>query len=105
MANTARPIKTNEYIVLRGKGQITIPSDVREELGWEEGERLLLVKTEEGIRLERGRSQIMKLAGSLSQYAPPENWNIDGQELIKRDKQAYAEAVQDSYLSRKEVKE
>lgn len=93
MVAPTRPFKKQQYVVVRGKGQVTIPSDVREELGWEEGERLLLVKTEDGIRLESGRSQIMKLAGSLSKYAPPENWLMDGQELIRRDKQAYMDAV------------
>ncbi len=83
---------------MREKGQVTIPAEIREEYGWEEGERLVLVKTEGGIRLESGRSQIMKLAGALSKYAPPENRYMDGQELIKRDKRAYEEAVREDVM-------
>lgn len=88
-----RAQQPRQFVFLRGKGQVTIPTDVRKELGWEEGDRLEIVKTEYGIVLRSRPSSLMQLAGSLSEYARPEHWNMEGQELIALENLAVEEAV------------
>ncbi len=53
------------------KGQITIPKDVRDELGLEPGSRVNFLKNEEGFfELHRERRPVSDLAGSL-RFAGP----------------------------------
>jgi AbrB family looped-hinge helix DNA binding protein len=55
------------------KGQITIPADIRSELGFSEGD-YLVVKVENGRAIvESQRDIIMRTAGALAKYAkhPP----------------------------------
>jgi len=60
----------NEVVVTR-KGQTTIPAKLRMRHKIEEGTRLEVIDTEEGI-LFRPRKSTIDLAGSGSEYATPE---------------------------------
>jgi AbrB family looped-hinge helix DNA binding protein len=60
----------NEVVVTR-KGQTTIPVKLRAKYKIEEGTRLEVVDTEEGI-LFRPKKSTVDLAGSGAKYATPE---------------------------------
>ena len=59
----------NEVVVTR-KGQTTIPVRLRKKFKIEEGTRLQVIETEEGILFKPMKSTL-DLAGSGSQYATP----------------------------------
>jgi len=58
-------------VVVTRKGQTTIPVQLRRKYKIEEGTRLEVIETEEGILLRPKRSTI-DLAGSGAKYATPE---------------------------------
>ncbi|MCW4006143.1 MAG: AbrB/MazE/SpoVT family DNA-binding domain-containing protein [Candidatus Bathyarchaeota archaeon] len=60
----------NEVTVTR-KGQTTIPIKLREKYNIEEGTRLQVVDTQEGILL-KPKASTLDLAGSGAKYASPE---------------------------------
>lgn len=54
------------------KGQITIPKDVRDELGLEPGSRVSFHKNDDGyFELHREKRSVKDLAGSLRHDGPP----------------------------------
>lgn len=56
---------------ITSKGQITIPKDVRDELGLQPGSRVHFVRNEAGVyELHREARPVTELAGSL-RYAGP----------------------------------
>ncbi len=59
---------------ITSKGQITIPKDVRDDLGLVPGARLSFLKNEEGVyELRRERRSVKDLAGSLKYAGPPKS--------------------------------
>ena len=52
------------------KGQVTIPKEVRDELGIETGTKLYFVRTAQGYVLKPARNSILALAGTV-QYDGP----------------------------------
>ena len=58
-------------VVVKKKGWITIPVRLREKYKIEEGTRLEVIETEEGI-LFKPKKSIWDLIGSGSQFATPE---------------------------------
>jgi len=58
-------------LVVRKKGQTTIPARLRKKFNIEEGTRLEVVETREGILLKPVKT-IWDLAGAYSQFATPE---------------------------------
>ncbi|MFQ6073733.1 MAG: AbrB/MazE/SpoVT family DNA-binding domain-containing protein [Candidatus Bathyarchaeia archaeon] len=61
-----------EYeVVVTRKGQTTIPAEIRKKYGIEEGTRLEVIDTEEGI-LFKPKKTTIDLAGSGATYATPE---------------------------------
>lgn len=52
------------------KGQVTIPKEVRDELGIETGTKLYFVRTAQGYFLKPARNSILALAGTV-QYDGP----------------------------------
>lgn len=62
---------------VRHKGQMTLPVEVREDLGIKEGGRLLLERRGNDWVLVRPEDLVDKLAGSLSAFATDEplQWN------------------------------
>ena len=60
-------------INLRPKGQITLPADIRDELGLKEGDRLLVERRGKEIVLISPVDVIDPTAGALSRYAYTRN--------------------------------
>jgi len=59
---------------ITSKGQITIPKEVRDDLGLGPGTRLSFLKNEEGVyELHRERRTVKDLAGSLRYDGPPKS--------------------------------
>ncbi len=58
-------------IVVKSKGQVTVPAKVRKKYKIEQGTRLQVIETEDGILLKPAKS-IWDLAGAYSEYATPE---------------------------------
>jgi len=73
----------NEVVVTR-KGQTTIPAKLRRKYRIEEGSRLEVIDTEEGILLRLKKSTI-DLAGSGAKYATPEEMKKLLDELREED--------------------
>ena len=73
----------NEVVVTR-KGQTTIPAKLRTKYRIEEGSRLEVIDTEEGILLRLKKSTI-DLAGSGAKYATPEEMKKLLDELREED--------------------
>lgn len=54
---------------MTSKGQITIPAELRAELGLKPGDRVEFVRENGSFRLQLVESVVARLAGSLSSYA------------------------------------
>ena len=52
------------------KGQVTIPKEVRDELGIETGTKLYFVRTAQGYFLKPARNSILSLAGTVRYDGP-----------------------------------
>jgi len=63
----------SEVVVTR-KGQTTIPAKFRKKFKIEEGTRLEVIETSEGILLKPNKS-IWDMAGAYSEFATPEEMN------------------------------
>ncbi|MCL4429799.1 MAG: AbrB/MazE/SpoVT family DNA-binding domain-containing protein [Chloroflexi bacterium] len=61
-------------IIVRKNGQITIPICLRKKYNIEEGDRLDVIETKDGILFKRKLS-IWDMVGSCSQYATAEEMN------------------------------
>jgi AbrB family looped-hinge helix DNA binding protein len=61
----------SEEVIVTRKGQTTIPIRLREKYNIEEGTRLQVLDTENGI-LFRPKQSTLDLAGSGAKYASPE---------------------------------
>lgn len=72
---------------MTSKGQVTIPKEIREELGLEAGTRLRFVRTSQGYVLKRASNSVMRLAGSVKYDGPP----LSLEEIEQRMAAGYAE--------------
>jgi AbrB family looped-hinge helix DNA binding protein len=80
------------------KGQITIPIEIRNELGLKEGD-YLTVRNENGrIVAENSVDIARRLAGSLSKYARGIDDGLSMEEIIARDDAAIEQAIIEDYL-------
>ena len=66
---------------VRHKGQMTLPPDVREDLGVKDGGKVLLERRGNEWVLIRPGDPVDELAGSLSEYATDERLEWDRDEL------------------------
>ena len=74
-----------EYeVVVTRKGQTTIPAKLRMKYGIEEGTRLEVIETKEGI-LFKPKETTIDLAGSGAKYATPEEMKKLLDKLRKED--------------------
>jgi AbrB family looped-hinge helix DNA binding protein len=69
------------------KGQITIPKEVRDELGIETGTRVMFVRTPMGYLLKPRTVNLMDLRGALKYDGPP----LSDEEIERRVGEALAE--------------
>lgn len=80
---------THAYnLKLQAQGRIVVPTDVRTELGVQEGDELILVKEDFGYRMTSRRLLAESLYGSLKK-AEGDEWDFT-QELLD-ERQAEAE--------------
>lgn len=69
------------------KGQITIPKEVRDELGIETGTKVWFVRTPMGFVLKPRTRSLMELRGALKYDGPP----LSDEEIERRVGRALAE--------------
>ena len=71
-------------IIVKNKGQITIPVKVRKKYKIDEGSRLEMVQKEEGILLKPKKS-FWDMLGAYSEYGTPEEVKKELDELRRED--------------------
>ena len=71
-------------IVVKKKGQTTIPVRIRKKFKIEEGTRLAVVETDEGILLKPKKS-IWDMIGAYSEFGTPEEVKKELYELRRED--------------------
>lgn len=54
---------------MTSKGQVTIPIEIRKELGLETGDKVSFRKSDQGVVIEPVNSAVRRFAGSLNKYA------------------------------------
>jgi len=75
---------SNSEIVVKKKGQTTIPVRIRKKFKIEEGTRLEVVETDEGILLKPKKS-IWDMLGAYSEFGTPEEVKKELDELRRED--------------------
>lgn len=80
--------------VVTRKGQVTIPADLRRELGIEEGDQVIWFRDNGFLRLETAGNIVQRTAGALKQYArmPPPT--------AEEEREAFAQAVAQEVVER-----
>ena len=53
------------------KGQVTIPKEVRDDLGIETGTKLYFVRTAQGYVIKSASNSVLRLAGTMTYDGPP----------------------------------
>lgn len=59
---------------MTSKGQVTVPAELRKELGLEPGDRVEFVRENGTIRVRKAESIVRKLAGTVTPPPGRENW-------------------------------
>ncbi len=77
-------IKMETEIIVKKKGQTTIPVGIRKKFKIEEGTRLEVVETADGILLKPKKS-FWDMLGAYSQYGTPEEVKKELDELRHED--------------------
>ena len=77
------------HLKLQAQGRVVVPSDVRADLGVQEGDDLILLKEERGYRLTSRRRLAKELQGSLKKQGAAVGRDLT-QELLD-DRRAEAE--------------
>jgi AbrB family looped-hinge helix DNA binding protein len=87
------------------KGQITIPVEIRNALGLQEGDLFVVKQDETQIVIESQRDIVRRTAGSLAKYAREMNKGLSVDEIITREKAAFEQAIVDEYLESERLQE
>jgi AbrB family looped-hinge helix DNA binding protein len=87
-----------QSITIRRKGQLTLPSELRQELGWNEGDTVVAVRRGNSILLERPGELLARIYGSLSDGTKSVDPPRDIQEIINEEKAAFERAVVEDVL-------
>jgi len=83
---------TEHTAVITRKGQVTVPAEIRRELGLSRGDRLTFVSEHGAVRIEKRGSVVERTAGILKKYAlglPAE-----------AEREAFEQAVADDVVER-----
>ena len=75
--------------VLRGKGQLTLPAEIREALGVQEGDKVAFVVEEGRVELRRRGSVVAASAGAFKNRGPV----LTAEELRAEAERAIAETT------------
>lgn len=80
--STATNVTARPYIVrLRERGQITLPAQLREELGVDEGDFLTIVKLDSYVVMTPKRLMVSEVTGQLEQLLAEKGLTLD--DLLK----------------------
>jgi AbrB family looped-hinge helix DNA binding protein len=85
-------------VKMKRKGQVTIPAEVRAEMGWDEGDQIVLRRDGNRVILERPEDIVAELYGSLAAYANPLNRSRASKEIIEEEKEWLAQAIADEQM-------
>ena len=70
--------------VITRKGQVTIPKPIRDQLGLEEGEKIMFIRRGDEVLLKVLRGTVLDLKGSVTPSARPEDFSKIRQTVKKR---------------------
>ncbi len=70
--------------VITRKGQVTIPKPIRDQLGLEEGERVMFIRRGDEVLLKVLRGSILDLKGSIRPSTRPEDFSRIRRTVKKR---------------------
>jgi len=70
--------------VITRKGQVTIPKPIRDQLGLEEGEKVMFIRRGDEILLKVLRGTVLDLKGSVNPSSSPEDFAKIRQTVKKR---------------------
>lgn len=77
------------------KGQVTIPIEIRDKLGIQEGDLVAFVETDEGILITRQEIAAMRLLNQIGQALKEKG--IDLEELIESGRELRGELIKETY--------
>ena len=66
------------------KGQVTIPKPIRDQLGLEEGEKVMFIRRGDEVLLKVLRGTVLDLKGSVNPSSRPEDFSQIRQTVKKR---------------------
>ena len=70
--------------VVTRKGQVTIPKPIRDQLGLEEGEKVMFIRRGDEVLLKVIRGTVLDLKGSVTPSSRPEDFSQIRQTVKKR---------------------
>jgi AbrB family looped-hinge helix DNA binding protein len=70
--------------VITRKGQVTIPKPIRDQLGLEEGEKVMFIRRGDEVLLKVLRGTVLDLKGSVNPSSRPEDFAKIRQTVKKR---------------------
>src|SRR5690242_10173573 len=87
--DTSDGLRQNSPLKVRlaAGGRIVIPAEIRRELGVKEGDELLLVRSEGGVRLTTYREAVRRARELVARYIPP---GVSLAEELSRERQGEA---------------
>ena len=77
------------------KGQVTIPIEIRDRLGIQEGDLIAFVETDEGVLITRQEIAAMRLLNQIGQALKEKGIDLD--ELIESGREIRGELVKERY--------
>lgn len=77
------------------KGQVTIPIEIRDRLGIQEGDLVAFVETEEGVLITRQEVVAMKLLNQIGHALKEKGVDLD--ELIESGRDMRADFIREKY--------
>lgn len=77
------------------KGQVTIPIEIRDRLGIQEGDLIAFVETDEGVLITRQEIAAMRLLNQIGQALKERGIELD--ELIESGRELRGELIKERY--------
>ena len=77
------------------KGQVTIPIEIRDRLGIQEGDLIAFVETDEGVLITRQEIAAMRLLNQIGQALKEKGIDLD--ELIESGREIRGELIKERY--------
>ena len=77
------------------KGQVTIPIEIRDRLGIQEGDLITFIETDEGVLITRQEIAAMRLLNQIGQALKERGIDLD--ELIESGREIRSELIKEKY--------